>query len=67
MGAVGINHRLDLAFMRFFGKALFHPADILCGVPQRIVLRADQQQLSPDVFNGNVFFRLDRMSCLGIL
>lgn len=28
--------------MRFFGKALFHPADILCGVPQRIVLRADQ-------------------------
>ena len=53
--------------MRFFGKALFHPADILCGVPQRIVLRADQQQLSPDVFNGNVFFRLDRMSCLGIV
>jgi len=53
--------------MRLFRKALFHTADILCGIPQRIVLRADQQQLSPDVFNGNVFFRLDRMSCLGIV
>ena len=67
VGAVGINRRLNLAFMGLFRKALFHTADILCGIPQRIVLRADQQQLSPDVFNRNIFFRLDRMHRLGII
>ncbi len=53
--------------MRLFCKALFHTADILCGVPQRIVLRADQQQPSLDVFNGNKFLWLDRMRRLGIV
>ena len=48
---MGIEHCLDLTFVRFFRKARLHPADVLGDALQHIVLRTDQQ-LSPDAFNG---------------
>lgn len=50
VGAVSINHCFNLAFMRLFRKALFHTADILCGIPQCIILCANEQELTLDVF-----------------
>ena len=67
VGAVGVDRRLNFACMGLFRKALFHPADVFSRVPQHIVLRTDQQQLSPDVFDGNKLLRPDGVRRLGIV
>ena len=67
MGTVGINRRLNLAFMGLFRKALFHAVDVSGGIPQHVVLRADEQQLAMDVLDGNILLRLDRVRRLGIV
>ena len=49
------------AEMRLLRKAFLHAADIFCGVPKCIILRADKEQLTADILDLYEFLLSDRM------
>ena len=49
MGAVLVDDGFHLADVGAFGEAFFHAADIFGGVPENVVLSADEKQFSVDV------------------
>ena len=61
MRAVLIYNRLNCAGMRLLRKAFLHAADIFCGVPKCIILRADKEQLTADILDLYEFLLSDRM------
>ena len=53
--------------MGLFRQALFHPADVPGGVPEGIILRADQQKLALDALHGDHLLLLEGMGSLGVV
>ena len=67
MRAVFINSCLHITGMLFFGKALFHPADIFCRIPQHVIFCPDHQQFAANVLHLDKFRFGNGMRCLGFV
>ena len=67
MGAVFVDDSFHLAGVGPFRETFFHAADIFGGVPENVVLSADEKQFSVDVLNLDCLGFRDGMSSLGIV
>ena len=53
--------------MRQRVEALFHPAYVLAGIPEDIILGADENDVSPDALDFDLLLFLQRMQALGLI